>query len=86
MAARYKGKIRAYQIWNEANLAREWDGKAPNAKEYVDMLRLTYQAIKKADPNAVVINGGLSPTTAGLARSSLRCASNPPQGRQCRTP
>ena len=23
-AARYKGRIAAYQIWNEPNLAREW--------------------------------------------------------------
>jgi hypothetical protein len=66
VAARYKGRIQAYQLWNEANLAREWNGKAPSAKEYTEMLKVAYEAIKKADPDAIVINGGLSPTTAGL--------------------
>lgn len=66
VAARYKGKIQAYQIWNEPNLAREWNGKPPSAKEYLEMMKVAYTAIKKADPNAIVINGGMSPTTAGL--------------------
>ncbi|MDP2726631.1 MAG: cellulase family glycosylhydrolase, partial [Dehalococcoidia bacterium] len=64
LASRYKGRIAAYQIWNEPNLAREWDGRAPNAKEYVDLLKGAYQAIKAADPGAIVITSGLSPTTA----------------------
>ncbi len=64
MASRYKGKIAAYQIWNEPNLAREWDGRAPSAQEYVALLKGAYQAIKAGDPNAIVISAGLSPTTA----------------------
>jgi len=69
MAARYKagspyGTIQAYEIWNEPNLSREWGNKAPNPAEYVALLKAAYQAIKKADPNAIVISAGLSPTTA----------------------
>lgn len=64
VAARYKGKIAAYQIWNEPNLAREWDGKAPDPKQYVELLKGAYTAIKAADPDAIVISAGLSPTTA----------------------
>ncbi|MDP2936119.1 MAG: cellulase family glycosylhydrolase, partial [Dehalococcoidia bacterium] len=64
LAKRYKGKIGAYQIWNEPNLAREWDGRAPNAKEYVALLKGAYLAINAADPGAIVITSGLSPTTA----------------------
>jgi hypothetical protein len=30
------------------------------------MMRIAYTAIKRVDPNAIVISGGLSPTTAGL--------------------
>ncbi len=63
VATRYRGRIRAYEIWNEPNLAREWCGKAPNAKEYTDMLRAAYTAIKAADPFAWIISAGLSPTT-----------------------
>ncbi len=63
LATRYKGRIQAYQVWNEPNLAREWGNKPPNAKEYTQMLQKAYQAIKKADPNALVISAGLAPTT-----------------------
>lgn len=63
MATRYRGRIHAYQVWNEPNLAREWGNKPPNAGEYTQMLRVGYQAIKKVDPNAIVISAGMAPTT-----------------------
>jgi hypothetical protein len=67
MAARYKGRIQAYQIWNEPNLAREWGNQPPNPAQYAEMLKIAHTAIKKADPDAKVISGGLSPTTASGA-------------------
>src|SRR5512143_1112417 len=30
VATRYRGRIRAYEIWHEPNLARAWCGKAPS--------------------------------------------------------
>jgi hypothetical protein len=36
MASRYRGRIRAYEIWNEPNLAREWGGQPPDARQYVE--------------------------------------------------
>jgi len=62
MASRYKGRIRAYEIWNEPNLAREWGGQPPNASQYVALSREAYRRIKQADPNAMVISAGLTPT------------------------
>jgi hypothetical protein len=62
MASRYKGRIRAYEVWNEPNLAREWGGRQPNATQYVALLREAYRRIKQADPNAMVISAGLTPT------------------------
>ncbi len=62
MASRYKGRIRAYEVWNEPNLAREWGGRQPNAAQYVALLREAYKRIKEADPNAMVISAGLTPT------------------------
>lgn len=62
MATRYKGRIRAYEVWNEPNLSREWGGRSPNAAEYVSLLREAYRRIKEADPNAMVISAGLTPT------------------------
>jgi hypothetical protein len=67
MASRYKGRVRAYQVWNEPNLniagRSEWGGRPPNPAEYTELLKVAYQAIKQADPNAMVISAGLSPTS-----------------------
>ena len=62
LASRYRGRVDAYEIWNEPNLAREWGGRAPNPAEYVELLKVAYRAIKEADPGAVVITAGLTPT------------------------
>lgn len=69
VAARYRGRIHAYQVWNEPNLAREWGGKRPDPAGYVRMLRLAYAAIKSADPNAIVITAGMAPTTEDSNRA-----------------
>jgi len=63
VASRYKGRVKAYQIWNEPNLAREWGERPPNPAEYAEMLKIGHQAVKDADPNAIVISAGLAPTT-----------------------
>jgi polysaccharide biosynthesis protein PslG len=62
LASRYKGRIQAYQVWNEPNLAREWGGKTPDPEGFARLLKTAYQAVKAADTNALVISGGLSPT------------------------
>jgi polysaccharide biosynthesis protein PslG len=62
IAARYRGRVRAYQVWNEPNLAREWQHHPPDPSGYVDLLRACYVGVKTADPEAFVISAGLSPT------------------------
>jgi hypothetical protein len=62
LAARYKGKVHAYEIWSEPNLRRNWNGQPLSAASYVKLLRGAAQAIKKSDPAALVISAGLSPT------------------------
>jgi spore germination protein YaaH len=62
MAARYKGRIWAYEIWNEQNLHYEWGNEPLDPGRYVQMLKLAYQAIKGQDPQAYVISGALTPT------------------------
>ena len=62
LATRYKGRIDAIQIWNEPNLAREWGDRPPNAAQYTQMLKASYQAVKAADPNMIVITAGMAPT------------------------
>ncbi|MGI6374409.1 MAG: cellulase family glycosylhydrolase [Anaerolineae bacterium] len=67
LATRYKGRIRAYEVWNEPNLAREWGGQTPDPAGYARLLKACYSAIKAADPNAMVISAGLSPTGSWTA-------------------
>ncbi|MCL6430760.1 MAG: cellulase family glycosylhydrolase [Anaerolineae bacterium] len=64
MAARYKGRVQAYEIWNEQNLWYEWGGHGHrlSAAKYVELLRAAYYAIKSVDPGAVVVSGALTPT------------------------
>ncbi len=69
VADRYKGRVEAYQIWNEPNLAREWGGQPPNPTEYTEMLAVAHEAIKAADPQAIVISAGMAPTTRNDAEA-----------------
>jgi hypothetical protein len=62
LAERYKGQIAGYQIWNEPNLDREWFKRTPDPAGYVRLLQTCAQAMKKADPSAVIISAGLAPT------------------------
>jgi hypothetical protein len=62
MAARYRGRVQAYEIWNEQNLHYEWGNEPLDANRYVELLKLAYQAIKAQDPAAVVVSGALTPT------------------------
>lgn len=64
LATRYKGKVTAYEIWNEQNSNREWAGPTGvSAKEYVALLKVSHAAVKAADPSALVVTG--APTPAG---------------------
>ena len=66
LAERYPGRVAAYQVWNEPNLAREWGGWKPDAAAYVDLLRACYVGVKAADPDALIVSAGLAPTGTGL--------------------
>jgi hypothetical protein len=62
MAERYRGRVQAYQVWNEPNLAVENAGRVASANYYVDMLAAAHDAIKAADPYAIVVSGSPSAT------------------------
>jgi polysaccharide biosynthesis protein PslG len=55
------GQLHAIQVWNEPNLGREWANQ-PIGPAHMRLLKVAYEAAKKADPSIVVISGGLSPT------------------------
>jgi len=62
MAKRYKGRIQAYEIWNEQNLAHENAGRVANPTFYMDMLVGASQAIKANDSSAIIVSGAPSST------------------------
>jgi polysaccharide biosynthesis protein PslG len=69
LATRYRGRIQAYEIWNEPNLDREWGDQPPDPAAYTSMLKASYRVIKAADPQAVVVSAGMSPTTTSDAHA-----------------
>ena len=64
MAARYKGRVAAYEIWNEQNMDYEWGREPFDAGRYVQILAAGYNAVKAQDPGAIVVSGALTPTGA----------------------
>ena len=73
MANRYKGKIAAYEVWNEQNYAVETGGAVnldDPAAPYLPVLKAGYQTLKAVDPKITVVFGGMTPTStvnAGVA-------------------
>ena len=62
VAARYRGKVKYFQIWNEPNLFGEWGGRPPDPAAYLEMLREVGAAVRDANPDAVIVLAGLAPT------------------------
>lgn len=53
----YKGRLRHWEIWNEPD-GGFWK-PAPDAAQYVRLLKIAYEEIKRIDPENQVIIGGL---------------------------
>lgn len=61
-AQRYRGRVAAYQIWNEPNLSIEWGRKPPDPAGYAQLLAGAAERIRRADPTAQVVIAALAPT------------------------
>jgi polysaccharide biosynthesis protein PslG len=68
VAYRYRGKVSAWEIWNEENI-QFWQ-PAPDPVAYVQLLALAYEQIRAADPGAKVVMGGV----CGLGADYLEAA------------
>ena len=59
-AQRYAPKgIHTWEIWNEPNIRAFWM-PAPSPSRYAKLLRLTAAAIRRRDPSAFIVMGGLA--------------------------
>ncbi len=52
VAERFRGRITHWEIWNEANIARFWQG---SMDELVELTRIASEELRAADPGNVVI-------------------------------
>ncbi len=57
VAARYRGRVTHYEVWNEPNLPQFWS--SPNTSNYAKLLKAAYPRVKAADPNARILAGGV---------------------------
>ncbi len=62
LAARYSGQVGAYELWNESNLRREWNGFPLSAEDLVSLIEAGASGVKAADPGAILISGAPAPT------------------------
>ncbi len=61
-AGRYRGRVGAYEIWNEPNLGQYWGNRKADAAGYVALLRAVRPALRAADPQAVLVTAALALT------------------------
>lgn len=58
----FAGRVQAWQIWNEPNDIRESNGVVDPAG-LLALAEVAYPAVKEADPDALVVSPGLTPTS-----------------------
>ena len=64
LATRYQGRVAAYELWNEPNLQREWNGRLLNAADLVALIRVGADGVRDIDPAAILISA--APATTGI--------------------
>lgn len=70
--SRYRGRVPAWQVWNEPNLDQFW--KNPNPRDYARLLKATTPVIRQADPDALVVWGATSVLDWGFLEPALSSA------------
>lgn len=65
LAARYQGRVQAYEYGNEPNTHDFWGKLNPDPVKFAQVMSGFYKGTKAGDPNAYVITGGLSNTGDG---------------------
>jgi hypothetical protein len=55
-------QVQYIQIWNEPNLAYEWNWQFPDPEAFTELLKLSTEAARSVNPNVVILYPSLSPT------------------------
>ncbi len=71
VVTRYADRVRVWEVWNEQNGARFWQGTFQgDPARYGELLRAASRAARLADPEAVVLYGGLFYHAQGLTMAA----------------
>lgn len=70
LVARYKGRVSAWEVWNEPNLAMFWS-PAPDPHAYARLLRTAYARAKEADPSVTVVGCAVSHVDLDFIRTVI---------------
>lgn len=62
VAQHYRDRIYYLQIWNEPNLAREWNDAPIDPASYTELLKTAYQRVKAVDTNIQILSAPLAIT------------------------
>lgn len=68
----FKGRITAYEIWNEPNISLYWHGTPPSAEDYAKLLKVAYREAKRADPNVTIVGGAVAGMDWNFMEGMLR--------------
>lgn len=60
IASRYRGKISCWELWNEPDNHEFWEG---TVSQFADMVKEGARAVRRADPHATVVLGGMASTS-----------------------
>ena len=65
VAKRYKGKVKYYEIWNEwllgTGIQPRLQKYRPSDDVYLKLVKETSKAVRKIDPNAIIVTGSFNP-------------------------
>ncbi len=59
VARHYKDLVQHWEIWNEPNITVFWSPE-PDAEEFIDVVKVGYEAAKRGNPDCTVIMPGLA--------------------------
>lgn len=59
VSSRYRGKVPAWEIWNEENIPAFWQPQ-PDPQDYLAILAAASEEIRAVDPEACIVMGGMA--------------------------
>jgi len=54
---RFKDRIKSWELWNEPDISIYWRG---TVEEYAELVKIGSRAVREADPEAIVVLGGIA--------------------------